>query len=124
MSGRVPPSSRAGRRARPSADEVERAGALYEAFTGHSPEPLARVSLPAVPRVLAVMGEMDAIEYTTTRDGVVERYRHKFHAADKPLVCVTPDGFTIVLVGGAFKWTEAGIVDRSDRKNWARFAGG
>ena len=52
--------------------------------------------------------------YTTVRDGKEEKYIHQFKAKDKPLLCVTPDGTQILLVGGAYDFTERGIVDRSD----------
>lgn len=122
MSGRVPPSSRAtGRAAAASADDIERAALQYEAFTGHDALALGSVWIPPVPKVLTVFGELDAVEYTTVRDGAEERYRHKFRAADKPLIAVTPDGLQLVLVGGRYAFTEAGIVDRSDRANWRRY---
>lgn len=118
MSGSVPPSSRArGRRANPPAGDLERARDLYERFSGHDPEELGRVRVPALPKVAAVIGECDGVLYTTVRDGVKERYIHEFRKGDKPLLCVSPDGRQILLVGGAYRFTEAGIVDDSDRKH-------
>lgn len=117
MSGGVPPSSRAGKRrsVAPSAGaQVRRAANLYERFSGHDPEAVGRVKVKALPKVAAVIGTCDGVLYTTVRDGVVEKYIHKFKAADKPLLCVSPDGTQILLVGGAYDFTERGIVDRSD----------
>jgi hypothetical protein len=50
------------------------------------------------------------------RDGVVERYRHLFRTADRPLLALS-DVDQILVLGGRYRWTELGIVDDSDRKN-------
>ena len=121
MSGSVPPSSRAKgrnlRRAAPALGDVERAADLYERFSGHDPEELGTVRVPALPRVAALIGECDGVLYTTVRDGKTEKYIHEFRKADKPLLCVSPDGRQILLVGGRYRFTEAGIVDASDKKH-------
>ena len=75
------------------------------------------MKVPPLPKVAAVIGECDGVLYTTVRDGVKERYIHEFRKGDKPLLCVSPDGRQILLVGGAYRFTEAGIVDDSDRKH-------
>lgn len=116
MSGRVPPSSRAGRAARRSGD-IGRAANLYERFSGHDPEELGTIEVPPLPGVVAIIGELDGVMYTTVRDGVKEKYIHKFRAADKPLLCVSPDGRQLLCVGGRYVFTERGIVDLSDKKN-------
>lgn len=117
MSGRVPPSSRAKSRGY-SADDVGRAVRLYERFTGHDAEELGVFQLPDLPSTATVIGECDGVLYTTVRDGVVEKYIHRFRSKDKPLLCVSPDGRQLILVGGRYVFTERGIVDRSDRKNY------
>jgi len=116
MSGGVPPSSRARGRAR-GRDDLERAADLYERFTGHDAQNETRVTVPPLPKVAAVIGECDGLLYTTVRDGQTERYIHKFRKADRPLLCVAPDGRQILLVGGRYRFTEAGIVDDSDKKH-------
>ena len=75
------------------------------------------MNVPPLPKVAAVIGECDGVLYTTVRDGVTERYIHEFRKADKPLLCVSPDGRQILLVGGRYRFTEAGIVDASDKKH-------
>ena len=117
MSGRVPPSSRARSRTRPASKGIAKAASLYERFSGHEAEIVGRVSVPAVPKVAACIGECDGVLYTTVRDGREERYIHKFAVNDKPLLCVTPDGRQILLVGGRYRFTELGIVDASDKKH-------
>lgn len=116
MSGKVPPSSRAGLSRRASG-AAARAADLYERFTGHDAEPSGHVTVPPLPEVVAVIGPCDFVGYTTVRDGITEKYIHKFRARDKPLLCVTPDGSQILLVGGNYVFTERGIVDLSDKKN-------
>lgn len=117
MSGRVPPSSRAGKPRVALLSDYKRAGDLYERFTGHDVEELGRVKAPPIPKVLAVIGECDGVLYTTTRDGQLEKYIHEFAHKDKPLLCVSPDGGQLFLIGGGYVFTERGIVDLSDRKN-------
>lgn len=118
MSGRVPPSSRAGQTRRAALlSERERAEDLFERFTGHDAEPIARVRLPPLPEHMAVIGELDGVLYTTTRDGREEKYIHEFRKRDKPLLCVSPDGEQLFIVAGRYVFTERGIVDRSDKKN-------
>jgi hypothetical protein len=116
MSGGVRPSSRARGRAR-GRNDLERAADLFERFTGHDAQNETRVTVPPLPKVAAVIGECDGLLYTTVRDGQTERYIHKFRKADRPLLCVAPDGRQILLVGGRYRFTEAGIVDDSDKKH-------
>ena len=116
MSGGVPPSSRARGRAS-GRNDIERAADLFERFTGHDAQNETRVTVPPLPRVAAVIGECDGVLYTTVRDGKTEKYIHKFRKSDRPLLCVAPDGRQILLVGGRYRFTEAGIVDDSDKKH-------
>jgi hypothetical protein len=60
---------------------------------------------------------VDGILYSTVRDGVLEKYIHKFRKADRPLFVVSPDGKQLFLVDGNYTFTERGIVDMSDKKN-------
>lgn len=118
MSGGVPPSSRAkGRKFRAKRDHVSGAVSIYERFTGHDAEEAERIKKPKMPDAAAVIGLCDGLLYTTVRDGVTERYIHKFRAKDKPLFCVSPDGKQLLLIGGNYDFTERGIVDASDYKN-------
>jgi hypothetical protein len=116
MSGKVPPSSRAGAR-NPRRTDVQKAADLYERFTGHKAEPVGVANLPPLPDVVMVIGECDGVLYTTVRDGRKERYIHEFANSDKPLLCVAPDGKQMLFVGGRYVFTERGIVDLSDKKN-------
>lgn len=117
MSGQVPPSSRAGKRRRIIASDVDRAADLVERFKGHDAEELGVFDVPDLPSTVAVIGECDGVLYTTVRDGRVEKYIHKFRAKDKPLLCVSPDGSQMLFIGGRYVFTERGIVDLSDTRN-------
>lgn len=97
--------------------EFDRAAKLYADFTGHDAAPLARVKVPNHPAVALCIGFCDGILYSTVRDGVKEKYIHKFRASDRPVFAVSPDGKQLLLIGGAYTFTERGIVDDSDTKN-------
>lgn len=119
MSGRVPPSSRAGKRSRSfsaSREAIRKAADLYERFSGHDAEVVGKVRVPNVPPVGVSIGTLDGVLYTTVRDGVTEKYIHKFKAKDKPTLVVSPDGAQMFIVGGGYDFTERGIVDASDVK--------
>lgn len=117
MSGGVPPSSRAGsRRRQPSKDaQIRRAANLYERFSGHEALECGRIKVKALPKVGVAIGKVDGILYTTVRDGVLEKYIHKFHKGDEPLFVVAPDGKALFMIGGRYDFTERGIVDKSDK---------
>jgi ABC-type uncharacterized transport system substrate-binding protein len=114
MSGRVKPSSRANI-SRAAKTAAQKAALLAEQFTGHKPEIVGRVAKPAVPDAMFAVGKVDGILYSTVRDGVAEKYIHKFAAKDKPVLCVSPNGKQIFFIGGHYTFTERGIVDKSDR---------
>jgi hypothetical protein len=109
----VPPSSRAGM-SKATRNQVERAADLYERFSGHDAVELGSVKIPPLPPVGVAIGEVDGILYSTIRDGVLEKYIHKFRKADRPLFVVSPDGRVLYLLGGNYTFTERGIVDKSD----------
>lgn len=86
---------------------------LYENFTGHDGEVIAKIKISPMPKAVAVIGEIDFIGYTTFRDGQSEKYIHKFAKAARPMFCVSPDGKQIFLIGGEYRFTERGIVDKT-----------
>ena len=118
MSGGVPPSSRAGKRRKPSAGEtsdIQRAADLYQRFSGHEAEIVGRVNIRNLPKVGVAIGTIDGILYTTVRDGQTEKFIHQFKSKDKPMFVVSPDGKQLLMVGGNYDFTERGIVDESDK---------
>ena len=102
MSGKVPLSRRA---------RINQAATLYEDFTGHDADEAETRDKPEFPDVLVVIGEVEGIIYNTVRDGVSERYIHRFKSRSRPTFCVTPDGKQLVLLDGDYDFTERGIVD-------------
>lgn len=115
MSGGVPRSSRGKRRPIRGGSEVRKAADLYERFSGHEATEGARVTVPPPLKVGVAIGDVDGILYTTVRDGVTEKYIHKFAKKDRPLFVVSPDGKQLLMVGGSYTFTERGIVDTSDK---------
>lgn len=97
------------------AELLKQGARLYQDFTGHGDEfEIHRVKVPGFPgnlTKLVAIGECAGILYDTVRDGEPEKYIHRFRKGSRPLFCVTPDGNQIVLLGGAYKFTERGIVD-------------
>jgi hypothetical protein len=91
--------------------EIEQARKLYEDFSGHEAEELGVVHVPPLPRVAVVIGEVDAILYSTVRDGKDEKYIHRFRKKSRPLLVTSNDGGALYLLGGAYSFTERGIVD-------------
>ena len=110
----VPASSRAGR-SRLVRNQIDQAADLYERFSGHDALDIGTVKIPDLPAVGVAIGVVDGILYSTIRDGVLEKYIHKFHKRDQPLFVVAPDGKSLFLLGGVYTFTERGIVDRSDK---------
>lgn len=109
----VPPSSRAFK-SRQVRDEIDQAKDLYERFSGHDAVEIGSVQVKPMPKVGVAIGEVDGILYSTIRDGVLEKYIHKFRKADRPLFVVSPSGDVLYLIGGNYDFTERGIVDHSD----------
>jgi hypothetical protein len=63
-----------------------------------------------------VIGELDLIGYRVKREGVdggrMVRYGHRFSKRSRPLLAVSKDGNQLLIVGGRYEFTEAGIEDR------------
>lgn len=92
--------------------KVRQAAALYQAFTGHKATTGKQVRLPAASVGLAI-GPLLAVAYETTRDGKREKYMHEFRRGARPLLASSHDGLSLYLLGGAYRFTDRGIVDRS-----------
>jgi hypothetical protein len=101
MSGKVPVSYRT---------QIRKAAEKFRDFTGHDPEPIGRVNID-IPKAASVIGELEAVIYSTVRDGKNERYIHRFKKASRALLCVSPDGKQLLIVGGNYEFTERGIED-------------
>lgn len=89
---------------------MRQAATLLEDFSGHKPTEVLRVHQTPMRKGL-VVGEMDGVLYSTVRDGVLEKYIHRFRKKSRPLLVSSADGEHLGIVGGRFRMTEAGIVD-------------
>jgi hypothetical protein len=94
--------------------EVKQAIELFSSFRERKPTRIGRAVLK-VPTVVACMGYVEGIDYRTTHGKKTELYHHDFAAGSRPLLCVSSDGRQVLLVGGRYKWTERGIVDRDHK---------
>ena len=91
--------------------KVTAAAKLYANFRGEEPAYIEAVKLPVAP-VMMLIGECDGLLYTTRRDGHIEHYQHKFAKNSRPLLACSFDGSQLYLLGGAYDFTELGIVDK------------
>jgi hypothetical protein len=91
--------------------DLHAAVALYSSFREKNPKRLKIVNID-IPTVVAVIGHCESIDYTTTHGDKVVLYRHDFAQGSRPLLAVSADGRQLLLLGGRFKFTERGIVDR------------
>lgn len=91
--------------------QLRKAAGLYTKFTGHENVDVVKATVSPMPKVLVEIGMIDGVLYTTKRDGVTEKYIHRFKKNSRPLFAVSPDGKQLFLLGGAFTFGERGIVD-------------
>jgi hypothetical protein len=85
---------------------------LFTAFHGARPSRVTRVSIPVPPRAMAAVGECIGIMYRARRDGNVHNFLHKFFRSNaRPTLAASPDGRTLYLLGGAYRFTNRGIED-------------
>jgi hypothetical protein len=89
---------------------VRHAVKLYRDFTGMEPQYIDTYSVPEI-KIATLIGHCDGVKYTTVRDGRTEKYVHTFKNASRPLLAVSFDGKQLIMLGGAYQFTERGIVD-------------
>lgn len=90
--------------------EISQAAKLRQDFTGHPSKRGSVVKIPAS-RVGLAVGPLLGVAYITTRDGKRERYFHEFAPHARPLLAASSDGRSLFLLGGAYRFTDRGIVD-------------
>jgi hypothetical protein len=69
-----------------------------------------KVSAPQI-RAGLVVGDLLGVMYSTIRDGIREDYKHEFAKNSRPLLIAKHDGTQIGIVGGQYRFTDAGIED-------------
>lgn len=94
-----------------NASRIAKAARRFTRFTGHRAQSASLINF-RVPAELFAIGNILAIEYETVRDDVPETYRHKFRSSSRPLLAASFDGSQLVIVGGRYRFTDRGIVDR------------
>lgn len=90
---------------------IRQAIALYESFRERRPRKI-KVLQVDIPQVVACVGHVDYIGYTTTHGRKTQPYKHKFFPGSRPLLCVSADGRQLLLLGGRYVFDERGIVDK------------
>lgn len=104
---------------KPKKNPAERIGEadarrLVENFTGRKVESdeYELVPTPAKVKALAQIGKISAIEYVAFRDDKEYRFRHVFKVRSRPALAVAPDGKTVTMIGGSWKFGEDGFEDQ------------
>lgn len=65
----------------------------------------------SIPKELAVVGQINAIEYDCVRDGKRLKARHAFAPGSKPAFAVGTGRGELFLLGSGSRFTDRGIVD-------------
>ncbi len=99
------------RKVNPRNSDEARAARLYESFREDVPRRVKKFGF-APPRIVVDIGYVEFIGYRTTHGRKVTLYQHDFAPGSRPLLCVSPDGRQLMLLGGRYQFTERGIVDR------------
>lgn len=89
------------------------AARMYRRFVGKEATTESRVRKPVIPESMACIGQVSVIQYIAERDGRVNEYRHPFKKNARPHLCISDDGKLVLMLGGAFTFTEDGFVDES-----------
>lgn len=84
---------------------------LFQRFRAQDPKFVDEIDVTFHREMLAV-GKVVAVEYDTVRSGKNERYRHEFTGKSRPTLAASFDGAQLYFVGGAYDFTDRGIVDR------------
>jgi hypothetical protein len=103
MSGKVPQLT---------ATQARKAAALYKDFSGHEGDEVEIIAKPDIPDAVLVIGELEGVIYSTVRDNEPERYIHKFRKSSRAMLCASPDGDQLFIIGGSYEFTDRGIVDK------------
>lgn len=65
-----------------------------------------------IPDVAVQIGKFHAVEYFTSHGKHRELYRHEFAGFARPDFLVSPDGRQLFILGGSYRFTARGIVDK------------
>lgn len=88
-------------------NDFDRAEKLFGDFFDSDPEPSDIREVKGDNTIVAIIGEVNGISYTTTIDGKCETYYHEFDT--RPVFAISSDGYQIYILAGEYKFTEKGI---------------
>lgn len=94
--------------------EIAAASSIYRKFRERSPR-RGRVVRMVLPKAVAVIGFVEFIGYSTSHKGRAKLYKHDFAPGSRPYLCVEPARGQLFLIGGRYRFTDRGIVDRGPR---------
>lgn len=94
--------------------QMKEAMERYKGFTGMDPDRYDEYAVEH-PEVGFCIGTLDGVLYTTVRDGEVESYVHHFKQKSRPLLCSSHDGKSLVILGGEYRFTDRGIMDKGSK---------
>lgn len=99
---------------------VVKAIQLFQRFRVQEPKFVDEINLE-FHDVLMNVGVVNAIEYDTVRNGKKEFYRHEFTGKSRPDLAASWDGKQIYIIGGAYNFTDEGIVDFDPKSGKAKY---
>ena len=85
---------------------------LYSAFMQRSSTRSRKLNVKALPKVALAIGKVTRLYYVSDRGGRAVEYRHDFATGSRPLLASSHDGKQLMLLGGAYRFTHRGIVDK------------
>jgi hypothetical protein len=89
--------------------ELGRAARLYRGFHRREPSGVARAQVDK-PQAAMRLGRLEGVIYRSDHGPT---YLHKFKGSARPLLVASADGSRLYVVGGRYRMTRRGIVDRS-----------
>jgi len=96
-------------------ERIQAAARRLKRFSGHDARHVETVSFE-VPDTALNVGPCLGIMYETVRDGERIQYVHRFRRNSRPHLAASHDGKFLILLGGAYRFTERGIVDTGKRR--------
>lgn len=88
-----------------------RAAKAYADFTGHLPDSTNTVHLDDKPVAGYRLGSLEGLAYEATRDGITDKYFHRFARGARPDLVAKDDGSQLYITRGAYKVGQRGIED-------------
>lgn len=93
--------------------EIKQAASRLKRFSGHDALKVVRLTNYKQPSTVLAVGPLIGMIYEAKRDGKVQSYIHKFAKHARPLFAASHDGRQLYMLGGAYTFTDRGIVDKS-----------